>query len=65
LIHGGQLHKIRMPMPSADHDPLMPAGLAAIGQAMRDRLDGPWNKPEEMPTVELNVAVKVEPGRGQ
>jgi conjugative coupling factor TraD (TOL family) len=65
LIHGGQLHKIRMPLPSAERDPLMPAGLATIGQAMRDRLDGPWNEPEEMPTVELNVEVEVEPGRGQ
>jgi hypothetical protein len=25
LIHGGQLHKIRMPLPDASHDPLMPA----------------------------------------
>ena len=24
LIHGGQLHKIRMPLPSASSDPLMP-----------------------------------------
>ncbi len=24
LIHGGQLHKIRMPLPDASHDPLMP-----------------------------------------
>ena len=47
LIHGGQLHKIRMPLPSAEHDPLMPEGLTAIGQALRSRLDGPWNRPQE------------------
>jgi hypothetical protein len=32
LIHGGQLHKIRMLLPSAEHDPLMPEGLAATGR---------------------------------
>ena len=46
LIHGGQLHKIRMPLPSAASDPLMPASLAAIGTTQRARLDGPWNRPE-------------------
>lgn len=44
LIHGGQLHKIRMPLPSSEHDPLMPEGMEAIGQALRSRLDGPWNQ---------------------
>lgn len=44
LIHGGQLHKIRMPLPSTENDPLMPEGLTAIGQALRSRLDGPWNR---------------------
>ncbi len=47
LIHGGQLHKIRMPLPSAARDPLMPASLAAIGKTLRVRLDRPWNRPEE------------------
>lgn len=46
LIHGGQLHKIRMPLPSAASDPLMPMSLAAIGKTLRARLDGPWNQPE-------------------
>jgi len=46
LIHGGQLHKIRMPLPSAASDPLMPTSLAAIGQTLRARFDGPWNRPE-------------------
>ena len=47
LLHGGQLHKIRMPLPSAEDDPLMPESLAAIGLALRKRLDGPWNLPDE------------------
>ena len=47
LIHGGQLHKIRMPLPSASSDPLMPTSLAAIGETLRARLDGPWNEPED------------------
>ena len=47
LIEGGQLHKIRMPLPDATSDPLMPASLAAIGAALRARLDGPWNQPDE------------------
>ena len=47
LLQGGQLHKIRMPLPSAEHDPLMPESLAVIGQALRNRLDGPWNLPDE------------------
>jgi hypothetical protein len=46
LIHGGQLHKIRMPLPSASSDALMPTSLAAIGETLRARLDGPWNQPE-------------------
>ncbi|MBE7522104.1 MAG: TraM recognition domain-containing protein [Burkholderiales bacterium] len=46
LIHGGQLHKIRMPLPSAASDPLMPMSLAAIGKTLRARIDGPWNQPE-------------------
>ena len=36
-----------MPLPSAVHDPLMPQSLATIGQALRNRLDGPWNLPVE------------------
>ena len=39
LIHGGQLYKIRMPLPDASHDPLMPAGLEAIGIEVRGRMD--------------------------
>ncbi len=39
LIHGGQLHKIRMPLPDASHDPQMPASLEAIGSEVRGRMD--------------------------
>jgi conjugative coupling factor TraD (TOL family) len=42
LLHGGQLHKIRIPLPGVGHDPAMPAGLTEIGDALRARLDGPW-----------------------
>jgi conjugative coupling factor TraD (TOL family) len=61
LIHGGQLHKIRMPLPSAEHDPLMPEGMTAIGQALRSRLDGPWNRPQE----DLGQAAEVDASRGE
>ncbi len=49
LLHGGQLHKIRMPLPSAVHDPVMPANLAVIGETLRARLEGPWNLPDGSP----------------
>jgi conjugal transfer pilus assembly protein TraD len=44
LIHGGQLHKIRTPLPDASHDPLMPADLEAIGEEVRRRHDGGWRR---------------------
>lgn len=31
LIHGGQLYKIRMPLPSTEHDLVMPESMDAIG----------------------------------
>lgn len=34
LIEGGQLWKIRMPLPDASHDPHLPAGLAGVAEAM-------------------------------
>ena len=49
-----------MPLPSAEHDPLMPEDLASIGQALRSRLDGPWHRPQE----DLGQAAEVEPHRG-
>ena len=51
LLHGGQLHKIRMPLPSAAHDPLMPAGLVEIGAALKARLEGPWLWPVGAPLI--------------
>jgi hypothetical protein len=61
LIHGGQLHRIRMPLPIAERDALMPVGLAAIGQALRSRLDGPWNRPQE----DQDRTQEVESHRGE
>ena len=55
LIHGGQLHKIRMPLPDASYDPLMPERLEAIGREVRGRLAG---HPHSIP-----AAVTVE-GKG-
>jgi conjugative coupling factor TraD (SXT/TOL subfamily) len=48
LIHGGQLHKLRMPLPDASHDPMMPASLEAIGAEIRARSDGHWNRPGDV-----------------
>lgn len=39
LIHGGQLHKVRIPLPDASHDPLMPVSLELIGNEVRERMD--------------------------
>ena len=52
LIHGGQLHKIRMPLPDASHDPLMPASLEAIGSEVRGRMDSRsrWARHDETAT---------------
>jgi conjugative coupling factor TraD (TOL family) len=50
LIHGGQLHKLRIPLPSSEDDPLMPPNLEEIGKALRRRLDGPWTQaPSDTP----------------
>jgi conjugative coupling factor TraD (TOL family) len=35
LIHGGLLHKIRMPLPDGSHDPMMPESIAAIGRELK------------------------------
>jgi len=52
LIHGGQLHKIRMPLPDASHDPLMPASLEAIGKEVKGRMDSRshWARHDETAT---------------
>jgi conjugative coupling factor TraD (TOL family) len=44
LINGGQLYKLRMPLPDARDDAYMPAGLADIGSAVRARYDGSWRR---------------------
>lgn len=57
LIHGGQLHKIRMPLPDASHDPLMPANLEAIGNEVRRRHDGRWHRlPRKRPRAKQTMA---------
>lgn len=48
LIHGGQLHKLRMPLPDGSHDPMMPANLEAIGGEIRARSDRHWNRPGDV-----------------
>ena len=40
LIHGGQLYKLRIPLPEAGADPGLPLDLAAIGAALRERAAG-------------------------
>lgn len=37
LIEGGQLYKIRMPLPDSGHDPMMPDGLEKIAREMEER----------------------------
>jgi len=41
LIHGGQLYKIRIPLPDGSHDPLMPDSLAAIAEEIRPKPEPP------------------------
>ncbi len=58
LIHGGQLHKLRMPLPDASHDPLMPADLDAIGEDVRRRHHGSWHRlPCDAPSVKTGGGV--------
>jgi hypothetical protein len=56
LIHGGQLHKIRMPLPDAGHDPLMLASLEAVGAEIRARAARPTNQAhDEGPATEREI----------
>jgi conjugative coupling factor TraD (TOL family) len=57
LIEGGQLYKLRMPLPSAAADPLIPDSVQAIGATLRARFDGPWNRPEALSAAEDRCAV--------
>jgi hypothetical protein len=41
LVQGGQLYKIRMPLPDGSHDVMIPENFEAIGAAIRDRLGNP------------------------
>ena len=38
LIHGGQLYKLRFPLPESSDDDSLPQNLAGLGEAMRSRL---------------------------
>jgi conjugative coupling factor TraD (TOL family) len=37
LIEGGKLYKLRLPLPYAEHDPMMPEDLEAVAEDMRGR----------------------------
>jgi hypothetical protein len=37
LIEGGRLYKLRLPLPDAEHDPMMPEDLEAVAEDMRGR----------------------------
>ena len=51
LIHGGQLHKIRMPLPDGRDDPMMPESLAAIGGELK-AMAGVASQPPRAVTIE-------------
>jgi conjugative coupling factor TraD (SXT/TOL subfamily) len=50
LIEGGQLYKIRMPLPDGSRDSLMPENFAAIGQEIKSRLANTTH-PKAMPVA--------------
>jgi len=52
LIHGGQLYKIRIPLPDGSHDPMMPRSLAAIAEDLKGRVEPPAQAALESVTVE-------------
>ena len=60
MLHGGRLHKIRMPLPASAHDPLMPTGIEAIGRSLRALWDGPWNQHDHVTQVNVEVGAQVE-----
>ena len=51
LIEGGQLYKIRMPLPKQDADPHMPENIYQIAKAMDGMRDSTYT-PEENLTIE-------------
>ncbi len=52
LIQGGQLYKIRMPLPDGSHDPLMPGSLEDIGNEVTQLAAGRVNAMPAAVTVE-------------
>ncbi|MCQ4034088.1 hypothetical protein FK513_32045, partial [Klebsiella pneumoniae] len=47
LLEGGQLWKLRIPLPDAAHDPLMPENIAQITRYMEKQYDSApvwWNR---------------------
>jgi len=52
LIGGGQLYKLRMPLPDSAADPLMPASLNAIGLDIARRVGGSGASPSMCVPIE-------------
>ena len=52
LIEGGQLYKIRMPLPDSSHDPAMPENLEAIAREMARQYAGAVSVEQNKLTVE-------------
>ena len=50
LIEGGQLYKIRMPLPKQDDDPNMPDNLYQIAKEMNDKRDSTY-----LPDTQLTI----------
>lgn len=54
LLEGGQLWKLRIPLPDTAHDPLMPENIAQIARYMEKQYDSApvwWNRPETVVTA--------------
>lgn len=54
LLEGGQFWKLRIPLPDAAHDPLMPENIAQISRYMEKQYDSApvwWNRPEAVVTA--------------
>lgn len=54
LLEGGQLWKLRIPLPDTAHDPLMPENIAQIARYMEKQYDSApvwWNRTEAVVTA--------------
>ncbi|EPL6079250.1 type IV conjugative transfer system coupling protein TraD, partial [Klebsiella pneumoniae] len=54
LLEGGQLWKLRIPLPDAAHDPLMPESITHIAHYMEKQYDSTpiwWDRPETVVTA--------------